>query len=113
MTPSKNSDFENLLNSVVKIDVWEVSQKDGGSQTNRSIGSGVIMSEDGMVLTNAHVVNCYATQIVVTLANLERVHAMPKQAFPNDFLFRFFAFVKSCYLFINIHRILYDLLMIR
>ena len=75
MTPSKNSDFENLLNSVVKIDVWEVSQKDGGSQTNRSIGSGVIMSEDGMVLTNAHVVNCYATQIVVTLANLERVHA--------------------------------------
>ena len=75
INPSKNSGFENLLNSVVKIDVWEVSQKDGGSQTNRSIGSGVIMSEDGMILTNAHVANCYATQIVVTLANLERIRA--------------------------------------
>ena len=73
--PCENDGFKNLLNSVVKIDVWEVSQKDGGSQTNRSIGSGVIMSEDGMVLTNAHVANCYATRIIVTLANLERVHA--------------------------------------
>ena len=72
---SGNSDFENLLNSVVKIDVWEVSQKDGGNLTNRSIGSGVIMSEDGMILTNAHVANCYATRIIVTLANLERVQA--------------------------------------
>lgn len=75
LSPCENDDFENLLNSVVKIDVWEVSQKDGGSHTNRSIGSGVIMSEDGMILTNAHVVNCYATRIIVTLANLERIRA--------------------------------------
>lgn len=67
--------FENLLRSVVKIDVWEKSQKNGGSNTVRSVGSGVIMSPDGMVLTNAHVVNVYAEKIVVTLANLERVRA--------------------------------------
>ena len=71
----ESAGFENLLQSVVKIDVWEKSQKDGGSLTARSIGSGVIMDADGTVLTNAHVVNCYATKIVVTLANLERVKA--------------------------------------
>lgn len=70
-----NAGFKNLLDSVVKIDVWEVSQAEGGSRTNRSVGSGVIMSEDGMILTNAHVVNRYATKIVVTLSNLEKVKA--------------------------------------
>ena len=70
-----NAGFENLLESVVKIDVWEVSQKHGGSKTNRGFGSGVIISRDGMILTNAHVVNCYATKIMVTLPNLERVKA--------------------------------------
>ena len=72
---ANSAGFENLLESVVKIDVWEVSQKDGGSRTNRAVGSGAIMSEDGTILTNAHVVNCYASKIVVTLANLERVRA--------------------------------------
>ncbi len=70
-----NSGFQNLLESVVKIDVWEVSQKDGGNITERAIGSGVIISNDGMILTNAHVVNCYASRIIVTLANLEKVKA--------------------------------------
>ncbi len=67
--------FENLLSSVVKIDVWEKSQKNGGSNTVRSVGSGVIMDSNGMVLTNAHVANMYAEKIVVTLSNLERVRA--------------------------------------
>lgn len=71
----QNDGFDNLVKSVVKIDVWEKSQKDGGSLTVRSIGSGVIMDSDGTILTNAHVVNCYATKIIVTLANLERVKA--------------------------------------
>ena len=67
--------FQNLLDSVVKIDVWTKSQKDGGNRIDRSIGSGVIMGKDGMVLTNAHVVNEYAVKLVVTLANLEKVPA--------------------------------------
>lgn len=70
-----NSGFDGLLESVVKIDVWEKSQKDGGNLTTRAIGSGVIIDGNGTILTNAHVVNCYATKIVVTLANLERVKA--------------------------------------
>lgn len=70
-----NKGFDNLLQSVVRIDVWEATQKNGDSTIVRSIGSGVIMSEDGMVLTNAHVANRYATKIIITLSNLERVPA--------------------------------------
>lgn len=70
-----NGGFVNAQKSVVKIDVWTVSQKDGGSTTTHSIGSGVIISDDGLVLTNAHVVNVYASKIVVTLSDLERVGA--------------------------------------
>ena len=67
--------FNRLLNSVVRIDVREVNFEDGGRRLQSSIGSGVILSADGLVLTNAHVVGPRAVEITVTLANLENVGA--------------------------------------
>ena len=67
--------FNRLLNSVVRIDVREVNFEDGGRRLESSIGSGVILSADGLVLTNAHVVGPRAVEITVTLANLENVGA--------------------------------------
>lgn len=69
------SDFQNLLDSVVRIDVWETVYSDGSKRTARGVGSGVIMTEEGYILTNAHVVSTKAERIRVTLANLERVEA--------------------------------------
>ncbi len=67
--------FRNLLNSVVRIDVWERDINNGFEQINRSQGSGVIVSQEGYILTNAHVVNPNAQRIEVTLANKHRVPA--------------------------------------
>jgi serine protease Do len=71
MTPG----FNQLLDAVVRIDVREVAFEDGVKRFASSIGSGVILSEDGLILTNAHVASPRAIEINVTLANLERVGA--------------------------------------
>jgi serine protease Do len=47
----------------------------GAKRYTAGIGSGVILSSDGLVLTNAHVASPRAVEINVTLANLERVGA--------------------------------------
>lgn len=67
--------FKKLLDSVVRIDVREIEFEAGTKRFSESIGSGVIISETGLILTNAHVVSPRAVTIIVTLANLERVNA--------------------------------------
>jgi serine protease Do len=69
------SGFNRLLDAVVRIDVREIAFEDGSRRYAASIGSGVILSDDGLVLTNAHVVSPRAVEINVTLASLERVSA--------------------------------------
>ena len=67
--------FNQLLDAVVRIDVREVAFEAGTRRYSASIGSGVILSADGLVLTNAHVASPRAVDLSVTLANLERVGA--------------------------------------
>ena len=78
-TPGGNPDevagFQNLLDSVVRLDVREASYSLGMKQTVRGVGSGVILDEEGYILTNAHVVGTNVEEIMVTLPNLERVEA--------------------------------------
>ena len=67
--------FTRLLEAVVRIDVREESFDTGARRFTAGIGSGVIVSEDGLILTNAHVASPRAVELSVTLASLERVNA--------------------------------------
>ncbi|RRK01863.1 PDZ domain-containing protein [Opitutaceae bacterium TAV3] len=67
--------FERLLEAVVRIDVREESFEAGSRRFIAGVGSGVILSDDGLVLTNAHVASPRAVELSVTLASLERVNA--------------------------------------
>jgi serine protease Do len=67
--------FNRLLDAVVRIDVREITFEDGAQRFTGGIGSGVIISKDGLVLTNAHVVSPQAVEISITLSSLERVGA--------------------------------------
>jgi serine protease Do len=67
--------FNRLLDAVVRIDVREIEFTDGAKRITGGVGSGVIISNDGLVLTNAHVVSPQAVEVSVTLASLERVNA--------------------------------------
>lgn len=67
--------FNRLLDAVVRIDVREIAFEAGARRYTASLGSGVVLSADGLVLTNAHVVSPRAIEINITLANLERVGA--------------------------------------
>jgi len=72
---SMSGGFDRLLDSVVRIDVRELNFEEGVRRIDASIGSGVILSQDGLILTNAHVAGPKAVEINVTLSNLERVGA--------------------------------------
>lgn len=72
---SEQQGFDRLLDSVVRIDVREMRFNGGSARFTSGVGSGVIISEDGLILTNAHVATRKAVEISVTLSNLERVDA--------------------------------------
>ena len=73
--PGQTAGFQNLLDSVVRLDVREASYSMGMKQTVRGVGSGVILDGEGYILTNAHVIGSDVEEIMVTLPNLERVEA--------------------------------------
>ncbi|NBV25449.1 MAG: hypothetical protein EBS05_26495, partial [Proteobacteria bacterium] len=74
-TAAMSRGFGQLLESVVRIDVREIAFEAGSRRYAASIGSGVILSADGIVLTNAHVASPRAVELNITLSNLERVGA--------------------------------------
>jgi serine protease Do len=74
-TAATSRGFNRLLDAVVRIDVREVSFESGVKRYTGGIGSGVILNDDGFILTNAHVASPRAENINITLANLERVNA--------------------------------------
>lgn len=67
--------FARMLDAVVRIDVRSVSLEEGTQRSRRGVGSGVIVTREGHILTNAHVVSPKAEEVMVTLASLERVPA--------------------------------------
>jgi len=75
LSASMSRGFNQLLDAVVRIDVREVAFEDGAKRFSASIGSGVILSADGLILTNAHVASPRAVELSVTLSSLERVGA--------------------------------------
>src|SRR5207249_3040616 len=63
-----------IFPSVVRLDVAQEIYSEGKRNLRRGIGSGVIIDDDGRILTNYHVAG-RAAEILVTLANKERVPA--------------------------------------
>jgi serine protease Do len=70
-----NPGFKQLLDAVVSIEVREIAFEAGTRRFTGGIGSGVIVSADGIVLTNAHVASPRSVELNITLSNLERVSA--------------------------------------
>jgi len=63
-----------IFPAVVRLDVAQEIYTEGKRNLRRGIGSGVIIDDEGRILTNYHVAG-RAVEIFVTLANKERVRA--------------------------------------
>ena len=63
-----------IFPSVVRLDVAQEIYSEGKRTVRRGIGSGVIIDDEGRILTNFHVAG-RAAEIYVTLFNKERVPA--------------------------------------
>lgn len=63
-----------IFPAVVRLDVAQEIYRDGKRTVERGIGSGVIVDDEGRILTNYHVAG-RAAEIYVTLASKERVRA--------------------------------------
>jgi len=63
-----------IFPAVVRIDVAQEAYSEGKRTLRRGIGSGVIIDQQGRILTNYHVAG-RAAELYVTLANKERVRA--------------------------------------
>jgi serine protease Do len=65
---------QEIFPAVVRLDVAQEIYSEGKRNLRRGIGSGVIIDQEGRILTNFHVAG-RAAEIYVTLANKERVPA--------------------------------------
>src|SRR6476659_6619515 len=65
---------QKIFPAVVRLDVAQEIYSEGKLNLRRGIGSGVIIDDEGRILTNYHV-SGRAAEIFVTLANKERVRA--------------------------------------
>jgi serine protease Do len=65
---------DRIFPAVVRLDVAQERYKEGKRSLERSIGSGVIIDDEGRILTNFHVAG-RAAEIYITLYNKERVPA--------------------------------------
>jgi serine protease Do len=65
---------EKIFPAVVRLDVAQERYKEGKRSLERGIGSGVIIDDEGRILTNFHVAG-RAAEIYITLYNKERVPA--------------------------------------
>ncbi len=65
---------EKIFPAVVRLDVAQERYQEGKRSLERSIGSGVIIDDEGRILTNFHVAG-RAAEIYITLYNKERVPA--------------------------------------
>ncbi len=74
-TPRRVTDVTGMISpAVVRVDIAQAEYKDGKQSLVRGNGSGVIIDEQGRILTNYHVAG-RAIEIYVTLADKERVPA--------------------------------------